>query len=216
MEIFKLNETNIVVAAAQAAATIRTGGVILYPTDTLYGLGVDALSDEAVAKIYAIKEREEGKPIHCVVSDLEMAARYCEPNDTARLLANQFLPGPLTLILKKKGEIKTGIARGIDTIGIRIPDNQFCLALSHQFDGAITTTSANKSGAEALRRVPDILVQLGASVRNIDLVVDAGELPERLSSTIMDVSSNVPRILREGAIPAEEIKRCIENNRTVV
>lgn len=203
-------------AVVRADAVLRAGGVVLYPTDTLYGLGCDALSNDAVAKIYSIKGREIGKPIHAIVADMQMAGRYGEINDTARVLASRFLPGPLTLILNKKKGLETGIASKIDTIGIRVPDNKFCLALSRKFDGAITTTSANASGALSLRRIPEILVQLGKRVRDIDLIIDAGELPERLPSTVADVSTGMARILREGAISIEDIQACVGRDKMVI
>lgn len=133
-------------APARAAQILASGGVILYPTDTLYGLGADALSDEAVAKIKRIKGRNEQKPIHAVVADMAMAERYAGVNNVARSLAQKFLPGPLTLILKKKEGIETGIARDMSTFGIRIPDNVFCLDLAREFGKPFTTTSANASG----------------------------------------------------------------------
>lgn len=188
-----------------AADRIRSGEVVLYPTDTLYGLGADALSDEAVAKIYAIKGREEGKPIHAIVADLDMVARYGEVDEVARILAKRFLPGPLTLILKKKTGIETGIGKGIDTIGIRIPDNNFCKELVDRFGGPITTTSANPSGIMPARTVAAILDQFEDRADMIALSIDAGELPARAPSTVVDLSGERPVILREGAIPSSDI-----------
>lgn len=196
-------------AIARAEAVLASGGVILYPTDTLYGLGVDALSDEAVAKLYVIKGREAGKPIHCIVADMEMAQRYAEVTPLAVSLAWRFLPGALTLILKKKPGTGSGIARGIDTIGIRIPLNDFCRALARRFGKPYTTTSANVSGAAPGRSVDDILEQLGERGRLIDLVIDAGELPLRLPSTVVDASSGQLLMLREGAIPVRDIDNAV-------
>ena len=192
-------------APVRAADVLAAGGVILYPTDTLYGLGADAFSDDAVAAIYAIKGREEGKPIHVIVADGVMMVRYGQMNGIARSLAERFLPGPLTLILKKKQGIDTGIARDRDTIGLRIPENEFCLALARAFDRPYTTTSANVSGMKPERTVDAILAQLGEMKSWIDLVIDAGELPERLPSTVVDVSTGAAIVLREGAIPASDI-----------
>jgi L-threonylcarbamoyladenylate synthase len=175
---------------------MAAGGVILYPTDTLYGLGADALSDAAVAKIYSIKERDEKKPMHAVVADMAMVEQYGVMNGTAIHLAEKFLPGPLTLILKKKEGIDTGIASGIDTFGIRIP---------RAFGRPFTTTSANISALASKQTVDEIIEQLGDRTAMIDLVIDAGELPERLPSTIVDVSGDTVAILREGAIAAKDI-----------
>lgn len=188
-----------------AVDVLRAGGIILYPTDTLYGFGGDALSNEVVEKIQRIKGRDEKKPIHAIVADMEMAGRYGEIHETARQLAGKFLPGPLTLILKKKKGIDTGIAKGMETFGIRIPDNRFCLDLAHEFGKPYTTTSANLAGQETERSVEAILAQLGEKANLIDLVIDAGELPERMPSTVVDVSSGEVRILREGAIPVQDL-----------
>lgn len=203
MQTITLTKTNIHEAVARAADVLRSGGVILYPTDTLYGLGADAFSDEAVAKVYAIKGRDEKKPIHCVVADLAMAENVAYVNEPARSLAARFLPGALTLVLKKK-PTDAGIAKGMSTIGIRIPDNEFCLELARVF-GPFTTTSANIAGAEDQRSAESILQQLGERASGIELVIDADELPERKPSTVVDVSSGSAGVLREGAIPAADI-----------
>lgn len=205
MHVINLEKEGTEKAVVYAADILRAGGVILYPTDTLYGLGADALSNEAVAKIYAIKGRDESKPIHTIVSDVEMAAQYGEVNEIAFALACAYLPGPLSLILKKRVAITTGIARGIDTFGIRIPDNRFCIELARQLGKPYTTTSANESGKEPTRTADGILAQLGERASMIDLAVDAGELPERLPSTIVDVTEGQARIVREGAISVSDI-----------
>jgi L-threonylcarbamoyladenylate synthase len=197
----------------KAAAVLRSGGVVLYPTDTLYGLGADALSDAAVAKIYKIKEREEKKPIHAVVADMKMAAEYGEVHDYARMLADAFLPGPLTLVLTKKVSVNTGIARHIDTFGIRVPNHGFCLELARVFGKPYTTTSANIAGAEHTRSVDAILEQLHDHAGLIDLVVDAGELAVSEPSTVVDVSKPEPVIVREGAISAGDIWSVIREDR---
>lgn len=203
MEILKVDDPQAVV---QATEVLHAGGVILYPTDTLYGLGADALSDGAVAKVRDIKGRDATKPIHAIVADVQMAAKYGAINEVAFALACAYMPGPLTLILKKNEGIDTGIANDMDTFGIRIPDNRFCLDLAKAFGQPYTTTSANISGAESGRSVETILAQLGEKAQMIDLVIDAGELPERLPSTVVDTSTGTAKVLREGAIPRSEIR----------
>ena len=209
METLLLSEVGVEAAARSAAAVMRAGGVILYPTDTLYGLGADALSDEAVVKVYAIKERDEWKPIHCIILDLEMAERYAEVNESARKLAKKFLPGPLTLVLRKRTEFSTGIFRGNETVGIRIPNDEFCLALARVLGKPYTTTSANLSGKETGRDVQTITGQLGSMAASLDLIVDAGRLPLRKPSTVVDLTGKEPSIIREGAISAREIMRIL-------
>jgi L-threonylcarbamoyladenylate synthase len=205
MEAIQLTEGNIAMAIGRAEATLRSGGIVLYPTDTLYGLGADAFSNEAVAKVYAIKGRDEKKPIHCVVASIDAAGTYAEVNDLARTLARKFLPGPLTLVLKKKPGIDSGIAKGMATFGIRIPQNEFCLGLAEKF-GPFTTTSANLSGEGNVPTVEGVLSQLGERASLIDLVIDGGELPPRDPSTVVDVSSGEFKVLREGAVSLSDIQ----------
>ena len=215
MEVIRLTEANRKDLAARAAEVLRAGGVVLYPTDTLYGLGADALSDEGVAKVKRIKGRDEGKPIHAIVSDLEMAEEYGELTDDARLLASRLPQGQVTYIVSAKGGSasggkklagpRTGILRGIATFGFRIPDNEFCISLLREFGKPVTATSANTSGEQPERSVEKILAQLGIAAEGIGLLIDAGELPERLPSTVVDLSGEEPVIVREGAIPSTDI-----------
>lgn len=209
VRILNFADTRIEAAARSAAEVLRAGGVVLYPTDTLYGLGVDALSDEAVAKIYGIKGREEKKPIHAIVADTAMTERFAVINASAQVLAKEFWPGPLTLILKKHADVNTGIAHGLETFGARAADNPFCMALAQEFGGPYTGTSANRSGEKPQCSVGAILEQLGDV--QIDLVVDAGELPPSAPSTVVDLSSEKPEILREGTISASKILEIAEN-----
>ena len=215
MRRIRLTESNLRKAVDAAAAVLRNSGVILYPTDTLYGLGVDALSDEAVGKVIAIKGRKEWKPIHAIVSDLEMAARYGEIPDAVRILVRRLPKGQVTFIVEKKN-FDTGIGKGIDTFGFRIPDNEFCVALCKKFGGPITATSANLSGQESRRTIENILSQFKYThipkyVGMLNLVIDAGELPEAKPSTVIDLSRYDPvrpdsvRVLRAGAVSAVEI-----------
>lgn len=189
----------------KASGVLRRGGVIVYPTDTLYGLGADAFSDEAVAKVYAIKGRDEGKPMHAVFSDMKMAEEYAEINDAAKKLAEKFLPGVLTLVLKKKAELNTGIVKGIETVGVRIPDNEFCLELARTYGKPYTATSANIAGLTPEVSVAKIQVQLGESGKLVDLAIEAPAFPMRPPTTVVNVMTGVPVILREGAISSQEI-----------
>jgi L-threonylcarbamoyladenylate synthase len=179
----------------KATQVLENGGVILYPTDTLYGLGVDSLNKSALKKLRLIKGRSSDKAFSHIVADLEMAKRYGEINEVAEKLANTFLPGPLTLILKNREE----------TFGIRIPNNMFCISLSKKLDGPCTATSANVSGLSSEVSIDKILEQLGEKSKLIDLIIDAGELSVQKPSTVVDVSRGEIDILREGAISKEEI-----------
>ncbi|PIR83729.1 threonylcarbamoyl-AMP synthase [Candidatus Kaiserbacteria bacterium CG10_big_fil_rev_8_21_14_0_10_51_14] len=210
MEILQLSKETIDTCVVRATEVLRAGGVILYPTDTLYGLGADALSDEAVAKVYDIKRRDELKPIHAIVADLEMAERYAEVNDEMRVLERELPKGKITFIVKKKN-FNTGIMHGIETFGFRIPDNDFCIALARTFDGPITATSANKAEKVPERSIKAILAQLGDVTSDIDLVIDTGELPSQKPSTVVDMTGDRPLIVREGAIAAPELWNAIHD-----
>ena len=204
MDVISL-DSGVGKCAIRAAGVLRAGGVIVYPTDTLYGLGADALSDDAIAKVYAIKGRDPQKPIHCIVANLDMAAEYAEVNDAARKLAEKFLPGPLTMILKKRADVDPALSRGRNEFGIRIPNNEFCLELARTYGKPFTTTSANSAGQATGNSIDVIKAQLGASAAGIDLWVDAGVLPESAPSTVVNLVSGFPSVLREGAIPSADI-----------
>lgn len=205
MERITLSDGTLGKAVEHATAVLKRGGVILFPTDTLYGLGADAFCDRAVDAVYRVKERNEGNPVHCIVADLAMAEEYADLTDDARLLAQDFFPGPLTLVLKKHPDLDRGIGRDLRTIGIRIPDNEFCLSLASALGKPFTATSANRSGEKPMRTVGAILEQLGATADEIDLSIDAGQLSPRQPSTVVDLSGESPVILREGAVPAADV-----------
>src|SRR3989344_6329752 len=150
METVRLNEGNTVEVGVQVADILKRGGVVLYPPDALYGLGADALSDGAVAKVVAIKGRDEGKPMHAIVADLDMAAEYAEVSNDAELLVKEF-GGSVTLILKKKKGMDSGIAKNIETFGIRIPNHPLCIEMCRAFGKPITATSANVAGMRSER-----------------------------------------------------------------
>lgn len=205
MKTVVLTDANTSEVAKEAALILTSGGVVLYPTDTLYGLGADALSNEAVKKVYAIKGRDSDKPIIVLAKDMEMVEQYAELTEEARRLAARFWPGALTLVLRKKSGIETGTVRERNDISIRVPQNTFCHAMSAAYGGLITTTSANISGMPSLRSVPEIVRQLGDKVKLIDLVIDAGTLPSSNASTVVDLSGVSTVILREGAVASSEI-----------
>ena len=207
MEHICLGEEILETAIARAAEVLRAGGVILYPTDTLYGLGADAFSDAAFQKVCEIKDRDERRPIHAVFENLATVEMYAEVSPLGRRLAEAFLPGPLTLVFKKKPSVTTGIGRNLSTIGVRIPKNKFCIALAHEFGKPYTTTSANMSGAEPPATFEGIVRQLGGNTQLIDLAIEGSALPSYLRSTVVDVRDEQPFVLREGAISAAEIEK---------
>lgn len=206
MEIISLAGTGIDAAARRAAAVLREGGIVLYPSDTLYGLGADALSDEAVAKVAAIKGRDPDKPVHALVADVGMAARLGEVSESVRCMAEYLPQGKVTFIVKRRSEFRTGIFRSRDTFGFRVPDHAFCFALLHRVGGPVTATSANVAGMEPERTVAGILAQLGEAAEGIALAIeDGGAAGSRAASTVLDLSHGELQILRKGTVSATNV-----------
>lgn len=174
--------------------------ITVYPTDTQYGLGVDATDPEAVLCLKELKGREEGKAISIAVSDIDMLRQYAEVTPLAETLIETFLPGKLTLILQVR---QAGLAHLAPdgSVGVRIPDSQETLNLIQEFGVPITATSANVSGMEPESIPEKILEQFGDKANWITRVIDVGELPPSAPSTVVDARGSVPIIVREGAVP---------------
>jgi len=204
MEIIHLTEDTLYEAAEKAADVLRRGGVVLYPTDTLYGLGVDATNRGAIGQLKQLKARETKKPISVVVPHHEALEEYALMNEHARALAKRHLPGALTLVVPGSGRIPDDILLN-GALGMRIPDDPFSLALARMFGLPYTATSANMSGLPTPSTVDEILRQFGPAMRHIDLVVDAGPRGDSAPSTVVSVSGDRVFVLREGAIPKDRL-----------
>ncbi len=187
---------------------LREGGVVVYPTDTFYGLGANVYLTEAVKKIYTLKRRERLKPIPVIVSDLVMA----EDISTDRPLIFQditkrFWPGPLTIVLKASPKIPDVLQSPAGSIGVRWPDVPWLRELIRQGRFPLTATSANLSGHTEISD-PDVIIESFSGT--VDLIVDGGISPGELPSTVLDLTGERPRILREGALPSSEIRQYLE------
>ncbi len=204
MKSILLNDIKSAVRAS--VEVIKEGGVVVYPTDTVYGLGADATNEKAVSKLRMIKSRPSAKPILVIVSDVEMLKEYAVVTPLAKRLAEEFLPGPLTLVLECKNSVLKNIQNNDGSAGFRIPDNSFCLELVKSFKKPITSTSVNISGMNQARKLSCMLTQLGDSSSDIDLIIDTGNIDRSKPSTIVDVSDNDLKILRTGALREELIR----------
>lgn len=204
MEILQLSRTGVEAAAKKAAQILRNGGIVLYPTDTIYGLAVDATNARALRNLRELKGREAKKPVSIVVPSIEAIGTYGVMNDASRALAERFLPGALTLVLPAKDAVPSELVLA-GGVGIRIPDDPFCLALARTFGKPYTATSANRSGREPGSTVESILTQFGSGAHGIDLVIDDGERKGRMASTVVTTVSGTPYVLREGAISRETL-----------
>lgn len=202
MEILKLTPTNHADVVATAAEILTRGGLVIFPTETVYGAGVDATNQDAVTKLLAYKSRREGKPLSIAVTSQEMASQFVELNQQAENLYQRFLPGPVTVVSKARtGKLATGVASEFGTLGVRIPAFELVLQLVSALGNPITATSANGSGKKRPYTVDDILSQLSDKQKSlIDLVIDAGALPPNPPSTVIDTTLSTPVTLRQGSI----------------
>ena len=201
MEIVEASEENI----RKAAVIIRLGGVVIYPTDTVYGLGCDPANVDATRRICEIKGRAD-KPLPLACSDVETARRIVEFNPIAERLAERFWPGPLTMVLPARVDYPIWVTHGARTLGVRVPDHQVARRLAKLSGGVIVSTSANKSGDPPPKTAQEAAEQIGEEV---DLILDAGPAPLRQPSTVIDLSGDELWIIRPGPIRADDIKRAL-------
>lgn len=193
---------------AEAAEIIKNGGVVVYPTETVYGLGASATNRIAILKVYEAKKRPINNPLSVAVKDLKQADELVYTNSYARKLAKAFLPGPLTIILKKKAILPKELTGGLESVGIRIPDHPIALRLI-ELAGPITATSANVSGQPAPKTTQEAKRQLGEAV---NLILDGGECKIGEPSTVLDLSVEGKfKILREGVIRKESIEAVLKD-----
>jgi len=189
----------------EVADMIKEGKLIAYPTETVYGLGTNALDENAVKRLLEVKGRPR-KPISVVVSDLDHVERIAEPNEVAMKLMEKFFPGPITVIVKKKDTIPSIVTAGTDKIGIRMPDYKIPLKLA-EFSGVpVTSTSANISGKPSPTKPEHVMEDF---MGKIDAILDAGETPLKIESTVVDTTTKPPRVLRVGAISLNEIEKVV-------
>jgi L-threonylcarbamoyladenylate synthase len=187
----------------RAAQILRAGGLVAFPTETVYGLGADATNAEAVRKLYAVKRRPADHPVIIHFSDAEKAFTWArEVPEGARELAGRFWPGPLTLILKRSPLAKDFVTGGQDTVGLRVPSHPVAQELLKEFSGAIAAPSANRFGLVSPTTAAHVRDDLGSEV---DLVLEGGASEVGIESTILDLSGPSPVLLRPGHIAKEQL-----------
>jgi L-threonylcarbamoyladenylate synthase len=177
----------------RAGEAIREGGLVVYPTDTVYGLGADALDPDAIERVFEVKGRDRDRPLSLGVPDVEGALEYTRPTDREERFMRAFLPGPVTVVLERRDPVPDALTAGRDRVGIRVPDHDVALGFYRAADGPVTATSANRSGSGSVRRVAEI----DPSIREAAVVLDAGETPGT-ESTVVDPSLEDP-VIREGS-----------------
>lgn len=192
---------------------LQKGGLVIYPTETVYGIGADATNAKAVKKLTEYKARPFGKAYSIAVADPKMASEFAELNPTAQKLYKEFLPGPMTIISKGKHKLAFGIESEEGTIGIRIPDYKLVIDIVKKFGKPITATSANASYKKRPHKVSDILENIsGKQKKLVDLIIDAGELPHNEPSTVIDTTLDSPITLRQGEIKLSDKNEVLSKN----
>lgn len=199
MEIISIKNTSQENIIDKIVQTLSKGGLVIFPTETTYGAGVDATNQEAVDKLLNYKTRREGKPLSIAVPNQDVAKEYVEVNESAQKMYDTFLPGPFTVVSKSKSKTAQGVESEFGTLGVRIPDYELVLDFLRAFGKPVTATSANASGKRRPYKIDDLLDSLSEKQKSlIDLIVDVGELPRNKPSTIIDTTMSAPMTLRQG------------------
>ena len=192
----------------EPANIIKKGGIVIFPTETVYGIGANGFDENAIKKVYEVKKRPLSNPISLLVNSIDMINEVAKDiTEEEYNLIKRFFPGPLTIILKKKDIIPDVLTANSDTVGIRMPANEIALKLIEYAGVPIATPSANISGKPSGTDITDIMKDFEGKV---DYVIDDGPSKIGLASTIVKVIDNVPHILRQGSIPENEIKKFIQ------
>lgn len=208
--IVKIDSQNIDMdSICQAGQIIRQGGLVAFPTETVYGLGADALNAEASAKIYAAKGRPSDNPLIAHIADISMLHPLVKSiPPVAERLMDAFWPGPMTLIFEKSDLVPKGTTGGLDTVAVRFPDHAIAQALIKEAGTSIAAPSANLSGKPSPTLGEHVIDDMDG---RIDMIIDGGMVGMGLESTIIDVTANPPMILRPGFITEEMIREVIDD-----
>lgn len=196
-------------AIQEAIDILKLGGTIVYPTDTVYGLGCNALDDIAVRHIFDIKNRSS-KPLPILVRDIRWVEELTYLTDQHRKMAAKFWPGKFTLVLSKKEIVPPIVTTGLPSVGIRIADYKFTDTLLGAFGYPLIGTTANLPGESATGDIGSIIASLGNQPRRPDLIIDAGVLPESNTSVVIDCSTDKPKVLRVGPSKPEDLLKLLD------
>ena len=188
----------------KAAGVLRAGGLVALPTETVYGLGSNAEDPAAVARVFEVKGRPPSHPLIVHLADAENLDEWAEDvPEIARLLAERFWPGPLTLVLRRGRRVPLEATGGLETVALRVPDHPVALALLSAFGGGVAAPSANRFGSVSPTTADHVRAELGDAV---DFVLDGGPCQVGVESTIVDVTGEVPSVLRPGGVTREELE----------
>lgn len=213
MKTIKITKKNQKEVIGLAVETLKSGGIIVYPTETCYGIGVDPTNQDAVDRVLKYKKKREGKAISIAVSGKKMAEKYVEINEIAENIYDNYLPGPITVVSKGKSNVADKVQADDGTLGIRIPKYPLILDIIEEFGKPITSTSANVAYKKSPYSIQDILENTSKKQQSlIDLIIDAGELPRNKPSTVINTTLNDVEILREGDVTLKSHETFISNS----
>jgi len=205
-KIITVNDSNVFQSSAEV---LIKGGIFIYPTETLYGIGAFATDTNAINEIFNVKERARGKPFILLVKNFEMLEKYFIVPEIVRKNSNKFIEEPITIIFNQNTELPEELSAGSKKIGVRISTNQFVKGLFSYIDIPIVSTSANVSGEENTYSSKQIIELFD---NKVDLIIDSGNLPHSNGSSIIDITSTPPKLLREGDIIKENLKEFLSGD----
>lgn len=213
MKIIKLTDTNNQNVTQSMMNVLLSGGLVIAPSDTVYGLLVDATNEQAVDKLRLFKNRPPGKPISVFLSDINMLEKQASININQKKMLETLLPGPFTIILESKHKVSKELESEKGTLGIRIPDYSFIQNIVAKYNVPVTATSANLSGKSPYYSIDSLIKDLPRSKLNlIDLIIDSGKLPRNKPSTIIDLTQSDIKVLRQGDIVLKNSKTYISKS----
>lgn len=190
-----------------AAQVIKNGGIVAFPTETVYGLGCDPLNLQAVQRLLTVKS-DRKKPFPVLVTNLKEATKIAQISDTGKKIAKKFWPGPLTLVFPKKRALSDVVTFGLDSVGLRVPDNQVALSLIELSGGLLIGSSANLTGEKPPQSILEMSKKL---LEKVDIVIDDGPTREGTPSTVVDLTSEGLKILRKGPISLKQIENMLNS-----
>jgi len=208
MKVVKVNPENLresEEAIIEAAKIMLAGGTVVFPTDTVYGLGCDATNEQAVKKIFKIKSRQDTKPLAVVVRDIEMAKKVAFIDKRLEKALNIIWPGAVTVILWRRHKLPAVLTAKEETIGLRVPDYKLMHLLSENMGRPFVATSANISGEQATNKIGEVLKHFEKNSFRPDLILDAGDLKCCEPSTVLDLSKEKPKIVRIGPVNKDKL-----------
>ncbi len=208
-QIYDLNKCDAAAAIQSAAAVIKSGGIVAFPTETVYGLGADAFNEAAVRKIFAAKGRPSDNPLIVHIADISMINSLTQGvSETARRIIAEFMPGPFTAVLKKSPSVPDCVTAGLDTVAVRFPANKTAQAFIKAAGTPIAAPSANLSGKPSPTEAKHVIADLAGRV---DAIIAAGSSEVGVESTVVDLTGDVPIILRPGGVTLEMLQAVAAN-----